>query len=94
MVRTADAAFVSQNVADAQGDLTAPRYNVGDLVVHLPHGARLSTTLQERLGAKESRIRAGNFAGFRSEGMLMPVSEVKADAVDGDDVTTLMGVTF
>ena len=81
--------FVSQKI-----DGITPRYGVGDLVVHIPHGAILPAALQERLGAEKPKIRAGNFAGSRSEGMLMPASEVRPDAREGDDVTDELGITF
>lgn len=81
--------FVSQKV-----DLTVPRYSVGDLVIHIPHGSKLPPELQERLGAKESKIKAGNFSGVRSNGMIMPADEVRSGLVEGDDVTTELGVTY
>ena len=52
----------------------------------------LPPALQERLGAREAKIKAGNFAGTRSEGMLMPAAEVRASLVEGEDVTTELGV--
>ena len=81
--------FVSQKI-----DMTIQRYQVGDLVVHIPGGSKLPAELQERLGSRDAKIKAGNFAGVRSEGMLMPVSEVKPDAQLGEDVTEILGVTF
>jgi tRNA-binding EMAP/Myf-like protein len=81
--------FVSQKI-----DRTVQRYQPGDLVVHIPHGAILPPALQERLGAREAKIKAGNFAGVRSEGMLMALSEVRPGALEGDDVTSELGISF
>ena len=90
VLRTSDGLqFVSQKV-----DRTVQRYQVGDLVVHIPHGAILTPALQERLGTDKPKIKAGNFAGDRSEGMLMPVGEVREGAAEGDDVTADLGITF
>ena len=88
VIRTADAQLVSAKV---DGN---PRYSVGDLVVHIPGGSLLPPALQERMGARDSKIRSSNYKGYRSEGMLLPVAEVPGTHVEGADVTDALGVTY
>lgn len=103
VVRTADAQFVSMVL-----DSGAPRYAVGDLVVHIPDGAMLPNELLRRLdvwddeagrgrlkGSLGNRVKASNFKGFRSEGMLLPAAEVEGGPhAEGENVSAALGVTF
>lgn len=101
VVRVSDAQFVSMKL-----DGGTPRYAVGDLVVHLPDGAILPTALLVRLdvwdegagrgrlkGSLGNRVKASNFRGFRSEGMLLPVGEAQGGPhAEGADVSSVLGI--
>lgn len=88
LVRTAGEQFVSGKLDDG-----TPRYAVGDLVIHIVHGSILTDAMMERLDTDKRKIRAGNYKGVRSEGMLLPASEIPG-TVEGDDVTAALGITF
>jgi hypothetical protein len=88
LVRTDDAQFVSGKLEDG-----TPRYAVGDLVIHIVHGSILTDEMMARLDTDKRKIRAGNYKAVRSEGMLLPASEVPG-AAEGDDVTAALGITF
>ncbi len=88
LVRTAGEQFVSGKLEDG-----TPRYAVGDLVIHVAHGSILTDEMMTRLDTDKRKIRAGNYKGVRSEGMLLPASEVPG-AVEGDDVTAALGIAF
>ena len=101
VIRTQDSQFVSMKLEDG-----SPRYKVGDLIVHIPDGALLDENLMKRLdvwdyennkgklkGSKGNKIKASNFRGFRSEGMLLPASEV-GTLKEGDDASEMLKITF
>jgi tRNA-binding EMAP/Myf-like protein len=88
IVRTGDAQFVSGKTEDG-----SPRYAVGDLVIHIVHGSVLTDEMMVRLDTDKRKIRAGNYKSVRSEGMLLPASEVPGCA-EGDDVTAALNITF
>jgi len=84
------------------------RYKIGDLVVHIPHGAILPETLMRRLdvwdeekgcgllnGAQKNKIKRSKFSGIMSEGMLLPADETSITfPCTGMDASSVLGVEF
>ena len=92
----------------------APRYKQGELVAYIPEAAILPEWLLKRLdfwddaknkgtlaGGKGNRLKARNFKGVLSEGMMIQLEDdgtllvdgVSHTVTEGQDVTDLVGVT-
>lgn len=86
----------------AKLDDGSPRYQPGDLVVFIADGAIVPEALlrdgfwdHEKnqgclRGPRGDRVKAGNFAGVRSDGIMFPVARFGSGFTVGQDVTEVM----
>lgn len=83
------------------------RFAVGDLVVHVEPGSAIPEWIEGFDNLKNRKVKASNFAGVRSEGIMLdvymadfgavyvlnPVSGRNRIVSEGDDVGGLLGIT-
>ena len=85
------------------------RFKVGDLLVHVEPGSVIPEWIEGFDNLKNRRVKASNFAGVRSEGIMLNVEDpfmhdkecyIHNDAQDvgqefneGDDVSAHLGIT-